>query len=90
VGTGYSIKSDKIRIAGKTGTAQVVSSEKYKMSKGKRKKWLPHAWFIAFAPVEDPKIAVAVIVEHGEHGSATAAPIAKSIIEKYCLGEEND
>lgn len=89
-GTGYSIKSDKIKIAGKTGTAQVVSSEKYKMSKGKRKKWLPHAWFIAFAPVENPKIAVAVLVEHGEHGSATAAPIAKSIIEKYCLGEKND
>ncbi|MDY0361619.1 MAG: penicillin-binding protein 2 [Desulforegulaceae bacterium] len=89
-GTGFSIKSDKIRIAGKTGTAQVVSSEKYKMSKGKRKKWLPHAWFIAFAPVEDPKIAVAVLVEHGEHGSGTAAPIAKKIIEKYCLGEIND
>ncbi|MCB9480243.1 MAG: penicillin-binding protein 2 [Desulfobacteraceae bacterium] len=86
-GTGFSIKTDKIRIAGKTGTAQVVSSERYKSSKGKKKRWLPHAWFVAFAPVENPKIAVAVLVEHGEHGSATAAPIAKKIVEKYCLGE---
>jgi len=89
-GTGYSVRSDKIRIAGKTGTAQVVSSEKYKMNKGKKKNWLPHAWFIAFAPVENPKIAVAVLVEHGEHGSRTAAPIAKKIIEKHFFDEEQE
>ncbi len=41
------------------------------------------AWFIAFAPYENPEIAVAVIVEHGGHGGATAAPIARKIIETY-------
>jgi penicillin-binding protein 2 len=42
-----------------------------------------HAWFIAFAPYEHPKIAVAVLVEHGEHGATTAAPVAKAMIEAY-------
>jgi penicillin-binding protein 2 len=42
-----------------------------------------HAWFIAFAPVENPTIAVAVLVEHGGHGGTAAAPIAKKIIETY-------
>ncbi len=43
----------------------------------------PHAWFVAFAPSDEPKIAVAVIVEHGEHGSSTAAPIARELIRTY-------
>ena len=42
-----------------------------------------HAWFVAYAPSEAPQIAVAVIVEHGEHGSTAAAPVAKEIIEDY-------
>ena len=46
-----------------------------------------HALFIAFAPVEEPKIAVAVIVEHGGHGGSTAAPIAKRIMDHYLLEE---
>jgi len=46
-----------------------------------------HAWFVAFAPFEDPKIAVVVLVEHGGFGGAVAAPIAKKLIEKY-LGVE--
>jgi penicillin-binding protein 2 len=45
-----------------------------------------HAWFVAYAPSENPKIAVAVIVEHGEHGSSTAAPIASKLIETYING----
>ncbi len=42
-----------------------------------------HAWFIAYAPVGDPKIAVAVLVEHGGHGGGTAAPVARQVIEEY-------
>ena len=42
-----------------------------------------HAWFVAFAPSDAPRIAVSVIVEHGEHGSGAAAPIAKEIIKAY-------
>jgi len=43
----------------------------------------PHAWFIAYAPSENPEIAVAVVVEHGEHGSGSAAPIAREMIKTY-------
>ena len=42
-----------------------------------------HAWFVAFAPVEQPQIAVAVIVEHMGHGGSAAAPLAKTLIEAY-------
>ncbi len=76
-------------MAGKTGTAQVVSigaDEDYDKSKLKKTQW-DHALFIAFAPLEDPQIAVSVIVENGEHGSSTAAPIARRVIDTYLSGE---
>ncbi len=76
-----------VLVAGKTGTAQVVSShveERYK--KGHKiivRKYMEHAWFIAFAPYNKPVIAVAVVVEHGGHGASAAAPIARQLIEEY-------
>ncbi|HEY3698401.1 MAG TPA: penicillin-binding protein 2 [Spongiibacteraceae bacterium] len=77
-------------MAGKTGTAQVVGYAqgiKYDASQvAKRKR--DHALFIAFAPVEDPKIAIAVLVENGEHGASAAAPIARKIADMYLLGSE--
>jgi penicillin-binding protein 2 len=72
-------------IAGKTGTAQVFTvkqEEKYN-EEDVSKKLRDHALFIAFAPVEAPKIAVAVIVENGGHGGSVAAPIAGKIIRQY-------
>ena len=72
-------------MAGKTGTAQVVSisaNEDYDKSKLNKRQW-DHALFIAFAPFDDPQIAVGVIVENGEHGSSAAAPIARSVIDAY-------
>lgn len=63
------------QVAGKTGTAQTVEGAS------------PHAWFVAFAPADDPKLAVAVIVENGGSlgseatGGAVAAPIAKAVLE---------
>jgi penicillin-binding protein 2 len=48
-----------------------------------------HAWFIAYAPVENPKIAVAVLVEHGGHGGSAAAPIARRVIEEYLKNAES-
>jgi penicillin-binding protein 2 len=72
-------------IAGKTGTAQVVGikqDEEYDAEMvAKRNR--DHALFIAFAPVENPKIAVSVIVENGEHGSSTAAPVARKVIDAF-------
>ncbi len=72
-------------MAGKTGTAQVVSisaDEDYDKSKLNKRQW-DHALFIAFAPFDDPQIAIGLIVENGEHGSSTAAPIARSVIDAY-------
>lgn len=72
-------------MAGKTGTAQVVGikqDEKYDASK-LVKVQRDHALFIAFAPVEKPRIALGIIVENGEHGSSTAAPVARAMIDKY-------
>lgn len=78
------------RIAGKTGTAQVVTikqGEKYdakRLSEYNR----DHAWFIAFAPADKPRIAMAVLVENGGHGGTTAAPIARKVMDYYLLGKE--
>lgn len=72
-------------IAGKTGTAQVISisaEEEYDSSKIDKSHW-DHALFIAFAPADDPQIAVGLIVENGEHGSSAAAPIARLVIDEY-------
>jgi peptidoglycan glycosyltransferase len=73
-GTGTSARIEGVSVAGKTGTAQTVPGED------------PHAWFIAFAPAENPQLAVAVVVESGSAGSeatggAVAAPIARQILE---------
>ncbi|MFZ5654054.1 MAG: penicillin-binding protein 2 [Pseudomonadota bacterium] len=72
-------------LAGKTGTAQVVGIRQNERYDPRRlaKEQLDHALFIAFAPVEAPRIAVAVIVENGEHGSSTAAPVARRVIDAY-------
>ncbi len=79
-------------IAGKTGTAQVVGmkqGEKYDASKIDERH-RDHAWFIAFAPVDKPRIAVVVLAENGGHGGGTAAPIARRVMDYYLLGKVPD
>ncbi|MEW5818366.1 MAG: penicillin-binding protein 2, partial [Spirochaetota bacterium] len=85
-GTGWVAKSNTTTIGGKTGTAQVVGIRKD--SKYLSEKFRDHAWFVAFAPVEKPEIALSVFVEHGGHGGTAAAPIAKKAIEAYMLSDE--
>jgi penicillin-binding protein 2 len=70
-------------IAGKTGTAQVKS-----IAQGKRynesalnERQYDHAWFMGFAPADAPKIAVAVLIENGKHGSSTAGPVARALFD---------
>ncbi|MET0044308.1 MAG: penicillin-binding protein 2 [Candidatus Thiodiazotropha sp. 6PLUC3] len=91
-GTARSIRSNEYRIAGKTGTAQVFSvkqDEEYdEENTAKRKR--DHALFIAFAPVESPKIAIAVVVENGGHGGSVAAPIARKVMDSYLLKNQQD
>ncbi|WP_421840378.1 penicillin-binding protein 2 [Marinobacter algicola] len=75
------------RMAGKTGTAQVFSlaeDEEYDEEEI-RERLRDHALFVGFAPVEDPKIAVAVIVENGGSGSGTAAPVARAMFDAWLL-----
>ncbi|MDE2260252.1 MAG: penicillin-binding protein 2, partial [Betaproteobacteria bacterium] len=76
-------------IAGKTGTAQVVGvrqGEKYSESRTTERN-RDHALFVAFAPADHPRIALAVLVENGGHGGAIAAPIAREILDFYLLGK---
>jgi penicillin-binding protein 2 len=78
-------KDSPYRIAGKTGTSQVFGlkeEEKYDAGKIARK-LRDHALFISFAPVDDPQIVVAIIVENGGSGSRVAAPIARTIMDAY-------
>jgi penicillin-binding protein 2 len=79
-GTAKRLRKSPYKIAGKTGTAQVVGHGS-KVKKGVKTE--PHALFVAFAPYDNPKIAVSIIVEHGRGGSSTAAPIAMQIIDTY-------
>jgi penicillin-binding protein 2 len=82
VGTATRAKSSLVTIAGKTGTAQTAAL-RTGPEKDIPKKFRDHAWFVAFAPVDTPKIAVAVLAEHMGHGGSAAAPLAKEVIETY-------
>jgi penicillin-binding protein 2 len=94
-GTARGSRLKGIEMSGKTGTAQVVGR---KEGEGFSKKkddevehhFKDHAWFVAYAPSENPVIAVAVIVEHGEHGSSAAAPVAKAVIQYYMDNKEDE
>jgi peptidoglycan glycosyltransferase len=66
-GTGKTINSDKLAIAGKTGTAENAQGA-------------AHGWFVGFAPAERPALAVAVLVEQGGYGATSAAPIARDLL----------
>ena len=87
-GTGRAARLKDITVAGKTGTAQVISLD----TQTDDKKHMDHAWFTSYAPAEDPKIAVTVLIEHGGKGGAVAAPIAGKIIQLYkkLLEERNE
>jgi penicillin-binding protein 2 len=83
-GTAYKARPKHIEIAGKTGTAQVFQGGR----RGGDEPPLPyervdHAWFAGFAPAAKPRIAFAVLVEHGGHGGSVAAPVAVEIVENY-------
>lgn len=76
-GTAHAIRNDYVEIAGKTGTAQNPHGN-------------DHSWFIAYAPADDPKIAICVLVENAGFGAAVAAPMAQRIILKYLFGAADD
>ena len=93
-GTGSRTRFGDITVAGKTGTAQVVALKK-DPDPSSSEDDIPvehrdHAWFVAIAPVENPRIAIAILVEHGGHGGSAAAPIAREMIDVYLRGNNSD
>ena len=88
-GTGGRARLPNFEVAGKTGTAQVVS-----MGGGRggptKEMFSDHAWFVAFAPKDEARVAVVVLVEHGGHGGSIAAPIAKKVLSKFFDLEVDD
>ncbi len=83
-GTAHRIWDEDLPVAGKTGTAQVVKlRERTKKQEDIPWHFRDHAWFVGYAPSNKPEIVVAVIVEHGGHGSSAAAPVVKKIIDFY-------
>jgi penicillin-binding protein 2 len=79
-GTGTSARVNGISVAGKTGTAENFPTKSNPQGKD-------HAWFIAYAPTDNPKIALSIVVEQGGHGGSTSAPIAAEIISYYLTGK---
>jgi len=90
-GTGSRARIKGITVAGKTGTAQVINLEMEKALDQAGEvpdEFKDHAWFVAIAPTERPRLAVAILIEHGGHGGSAAAPISKEMIGAY-LGEKD-
>jgi len=89
-GTAHAARTAIANVAGKTGTAQVISQKATNLPEDETPlEFRDHAWFVAFAPVEKPEIAIAVFVEHGGHGGSAAAPIARKAIEAYLKSQES-
>ncbi|MCY1439876.1 Peptidoglycan D,D-transpeptidase MrdA [compost metagenome] len=90
-GTAHKVGSSSLyRIAGKSGTAQVVAirqGERYDRSK-LLERHRDHALFVGFAPADNPQIAISVMVENGESGSGVAAPILKAVADAWLLDEQ--
>lgn len=85
-GTGWTARVPGVNVAGKTGTAQVIRLKENtprKKPKDTPYEQRDHAWFVGYAPAENPQIAVAVIVEHGGFGAEAAAPVAREVIRTY-------
>ena len=81
-GTATASRLQNIDFGGKTGTAQLISFEGLRKA-GRSRKFNDNAWFVGVAPSRNPELAIAVLVEHGEHGSSAAAPIARDIVKRY-------
>lgn len=88
-GTGWRAKIPGRDVCGKTGTAQVFSGSADLPDEEVDENMRDHAWFVGFAPKDDPRIAFAVIVEHAGHGGTAAAPIARRVLVRFFESEDN-
>ncbi|MEA2489730.1 MAG: penicillin-binding protein 2 [Acidobacteriota bacterium] len=80
-GTGANSRIEGLDISGKTGTVQVIAQHGWVKAESLPFKYRDHAWFASFAPLNDPQMVVVVFIEHGGHGGADAAPLAKLLYE---------
>jgi penicillin-binding protein 2 len=81
-GSGRRARLVGVAVAGKTGSAQVVARSRLEKTPNAYE-LLPHGWFVCFAPAEAPRIAMAVLVEHGRSGAESAVPVAREILAEY-------
>ncbi|MHB1284975.1 MAG: penicillin-binding protein 2 [Leptospirales bacterium] len=81
-GTGHPVRMKEMEIAGKTGTAQVISNRLPKNG-GTRIKIRPDSWFVGFAPFKNPEIVVSVLIENGGDGGDVAGPVAKAVFQEF-------
>jgi penicillin-binding protein 2 len=86
-GTGRAASLEKVSVAGKTGTAQVFRHSAGVDSDDLPKQERDHGWFVGYAPAEQPRIAFAVVVEHGGHGGTSAAPVVRKVLEVFFAEE---
>ncbi len=83
-GTGWGARVDGLDICGKTGTSQIIAKDNPQYKRlTKEKKFMPHSWFVSFAPRNNPRLAVVVLVENGGDAGMIAAPMAGRIYRKY-------
>jgi penicillin-binding protein 2 len=82
-GTAYASHLQGVEMCGKTGSVQVVGQKDTKKESSLPYERRDHAWFVGFAPKDDPTIVVVVFVEHGEHGASAAAPLARDLVAAY-------
>ncbi len=86
-GTAHAARLDDVIVAGKTGTAQVIKEAqgvRVKENEGPER-YRDHGWFMAFAPVDHPRIAIACIIEHGGHGGSSAGPVVKAVMQEFFM-----
>jgi penicillin-binding protein 2 len=86
-GTAHAARLSDVIVAGKTGTAQVIKEAqgvRVKENAGPEK-YRDHGWFMAFAPADHPRIAVACIIEHGGHGGSSAGPVVKAVMQEFFM-----
>ncbi len=87
-GTGRAARIAGLDICGKTGTSQIITKENPQYKRlTKEKRFMPHSWFVSFAPRENPRLAMVVLVENGGDAGAIAAPLAGQVYRKYFADE---
>lgn len=89
-GTGRAARVDGLDVCGKTGTSQIIAKDNPQYKRlTQEKRFMPHSWFVSFAPRRNPRLAMVVLVENGGDAGAIAAPLAGQVYRKYFADERH-